>query len=154
MTTYQRFSLLCLTAALNSETQFGQVWHRIYVVRRDVAIHNVELLVGSHREDVRLIQAALLLDYGRLIGSIKSAVVQALSDEDDHVLQTAFRIGHDVLTQDWSRMLFGAAGVSGHIDGCGFGHSAPKLHFTFDGGCARRATCRTGRTSRSYDVSA
>jgi len=51
-----------------------------------------------------------------------------------HVLQTTFRIGHDVLTQDWSRMLFGQLGSSCHIDGRGFGHSALELHFTSDGG--------------------
>src|SRR5262249_22124780 len=129
-------------------------WHSMDIVASGIVIHHLQPLVRLQSQHVRLIHATLLLDNRGLRWGIKRAVAQAISYEDDYVLQTAFRVGHDVLTQNWSGMLFGAAWVSCHIDGCGFGHSAVELHFTSDGGCARCTICRTGRTFRSYDAPA
>src|SRR5207249_2423768 len=61
---------------------------------------------------------------------------------------------HDVLTQYWSWMLVGTSWVSCHVDRSIAGHSALQLHFTSDGGCARRTTCGTGKTSRLHGTPA
>jgi len=60
----------------------------------------MQWLVRPHRQNMRHVHAAFLLHHYGLRGRVKCAIAQSIGNEDNHVLQIAFRIRHDFLSYD------------------------------------------------------
>src|SRR5580700_5277296 len=62
---------------------------RMNVVSCGILVDHVQLLVGPHRNHVRLIYAAFLLNHDGLTRRLESAIAKTIGDEDNYVLQSA-----------------------------------------------------------------
>src|SRR5208283_1815124 len=109
------------------------------VVRRGVVVHHVQRLIRPHRQYVRHVHAALLLDDHGLRGSIESSISQAFRNKHNHVLQVAFRVRHHLLREYRRRVLPGAARICRHADQFGlWDHTFEPNDALHMGGTIRR----------------
>src|SRR6516225_9597274 len=108
-----------------------------------IMVYNFYPLICLHSQHVRLVHATFLIKNDWLTRRLEVLLTQPLSNKYNYILQPAICIRDQVLSQDRSRMLFGAAWIGRHINRCGLGPSALERDNTSESGCS--LICRSGR---------
>src|SRR6202034_4605246 len=93
--------------------------HGMNVVSSLVIVLDFEGLAGHQSDDVRVVHAALLIEYDGLFGRVERVVTQAVLHIDDYVGEVALVIHHDFGWNYRAGMLFLAIGLGAHVDRLG-----------------------------------
>ena len=90
--------------------------NRMDVVCCVVIVIDLQLLVCSKTEHVRLIHASLLLHYNRLGWDIKTAAAKSVRNKHDHVGERPTTPGNKIFAEGWTRMGLCATRIGGHTN--------------------------------------
>ena len=101
-------------------------------MNRIVLVHHFDLLVGTHRSHMGLIDASLLFDHCRRAGDLETAIAKPVRDEHHHVTQRTVTSHDEIVADHCTCVSLRTARIGGHVDtgvrgGCTF--KANSAHY-------------------------